>query len=122
MQIKGLGDVMSKVGLFFFVEGKFLFSACNINNAEDYGDFKVYPKSHNDIWNAKYYDKYKVDFDYYPRGRVVYRKTDDTYLVYYDQCIEDKIGTIVNSLGNVKYMLSLDEHYKCHMCNENYFE
>ena len=51
---------------FFFVNGEFLFSGCTLQNAEKYGDFLVYPKSHFEVWDT--YD-FKVDYDYYPSLR-----------------------------------------------------
>ena len=45
---------------------------CENGEAEKYGDFLNYPKSHMEIWDKYYYSKYHVDFDYFPRGRVVY--------------------------------------------------
>ena len=108
------------VGLFFYVNGKFLLHKCSLEKAEDYGDFLVYPKSHYYIWDKHYYDKYDVDFDYYPRGRIVYRKSDDTFLIYYDTCISEKMSRIEALYEGQKTMLELDEHYQCHICNENY--
>ena len=69
-----------KIGpaLFFFAEGGLLFHSCSIDGAEEYGNFKNYPHSHNHIWQKHYAKSYGVDFDYFPRGRVIYRKSDDT--------------------------------------------
>jgi len=112
--------LMCEVGLFFYVDGRFLVHTCDLNKAEDYGEFKIYPYSHNSIWNRRYAKKFGVDFDYYPRGRVAYRKTDDTFIVFYDRCIEDRVKVIVSSLGDVKTEMQLDEHYQCHKCNMEY--
>ena len=108
------------VGLFFFVNGKFLIHKCSLNKAEEYGDFIVYPNSHYEIWDKYYFENYGVDFDYFPRGRVVYRKKDDTYIIYYDNCIGDKIKRIKEIYSGKNTLLELDEHYQCHMCNEDY--
>ena len=59
------------VGIFFVVDNMFLIHKCSLDEAEKYGDFLIYPKSHMEIWDKHYYYKYKVDFDYYPRGTIV---------------------------------------------------
>ncbi len=106
--------------VFFFVDGTFLFHECTIESGEEYGQFVNYPYSHYDIWHRNYESKYLVDFDYYPRGRVVYRKSDNTYLIYYDKCMEFSIGWLLEHYSGKKYELGCDEHYQCHLCNENY--
>ena len=111
---------MNQVGLFFFVGGKFLFHGCSFENAENYGDFLIYPNGHYDVWEDKYFNKYKVDYDYYPRGRVVYRKSDKRFIVYYDKCIEMQIFELLDNYEDYDVELSYDEHYKCFECNEGY--
>lgn len=115
------------VGLFFYVNDNFAVASCKLYEAEDYGDFLVFPKSHYDVWNGYRYLKFRnlktrdeVDFDYYPRGRVVYRKSDDTFIIYYDKCVADKIRRITNAYEGHRYILELDEHYCCHECNPDY--
>ncbi len=109
-----------QVCLFFFVEDRFMIHSCPLNAAESYGVFLNYPHSHDRIWHKYYKSKYNVDFDYYPRGRVVYRKTDDTYLIYYDKCMEQFIGSITEKYTGCKIELDYDEHYQCHTCKEDY--
>ena len=114
-----------EVGLFFFVKGNFAFSGCSLSAAEKYGDFLIYPESHFDVW-----EKYKtlncltefrkVDHDFFPRGRVVYRTTDETFIIYYDKCVEKEIHRIADEYRNYRIILETDEHYCCHECNANY--
>ena len=106
--------------LFFCVNGKLLFHYTNLKHSEKYGDFYNYPYSHFQIWMKYYEEKYKVDFDFYPRGRVVYRITDDTYLIYFDPCMEKYINKVVSKYSDKKIELCHDEHYQCHQCNEDY--
>ncbi|MBQ6700736.1 MAG: hypothetical protein IJM98_08760 [Oscillospiraceae bacterium] len=109
-----------EVGLFFYVSGKFLFHGCELDEAESYGDFLVYPDSHFEIWNMHYYKGAKVDFDYFPRGRVAFRKSDETFLIYCDKCIEDKMIELLEEYAGEKTEIVHDEHYQCHNCNEDY--
>lgn len=107
------------VGLFFCVEGEFLWHMVSLESAEHYGDFLVGSESHFEVWENWYHDFYQVDYDYYPRGRVVYRKSDGTYLVYYDRCIEDEVKMQLDTVGSRVVFLT-EEHYQCHKCNKNY--
>ena len=109
-----------EVGLFFYVNGRFLFHGCELEDAESYGDFLVYPDSHFEIWNKHYYKGTKVDFDYFPRGRVAFRKSDETFLIYCDKCIEDKMTELLEEYAGEKTEIVHDEHYQCHNCNEDY--
>ena len=81
-----------QVGLFFFINNDFAFVGCDISQADNYGDFLVYDESHFDVWerlsDQVLINGMRVDYDYYPRGRVVYRKTDNTFVIYYDKCLE----------------------------------
>ena len=106
--------------LFFFADGKLLFHGCSLDEAEVYGNFLNYPHSHDKIWRKCYAPKYNVDFDYFPRGRVIHRKSDETYLIYYDKCMEGIIGAVTEKYAGHKIELGYDEHYQCYICNEDY--
>ena len=113
--------MINKVGLFFVVNGKILFHGCELDKAQNYGDFKIYDKSHYDVWEKHYYKRYKVDYDYFPRGRVAYNKKDNKFFIYRDTCIAaDIIKTLIQCYN--EYELLEDEHYKCHLCNINYLK
>ena len=106
--------------LLFFANGELLFHGCTLAEGEEYGNFINYPYSHFEIWEKNHRSKYNVDFDYYPRGRVIYRKTDDTYLIYYDKCMEKFIGMVTEKYSGKKIKMDYDEHYQCHLCNKYY--
>ena len=91
--------------LFFYIPNQknFLIHKCENNEAEKYGDFLNYPDSHMEIWDKYYYKKYKVDFDYYPRGRVVYNLSEDTYYIYHDICIKD-LNKILDYHNNAHHL------------------
>ena len=108
------------VGLFFVVNGRLLLHKCDLKSAEQNNDFANYPKSHLDVWDKYYFNKYKKDFDFYPRGRIIYRKADNTFLIYKDSCITNEIKPILDDLKDKKVIAELDEHYQCYNCNDNY--
>lgn len=108
-----------EVNLFFFVKGKFLIHSCKNQDAEKYGDFLNYPKSHMDIWEENYYKIYRVDFDFFPRGRVVYNLKEECYYIYHDKCITD-LSEILQKYQGLNYKICTDFHYQCHKCNKGY--
>jgi len=111
-----------QVGLYFYVEGKFAFAGCSLVEAEHYGDFLIYPEGHYDTWDkfTDFNSNGDIPYDYYPRGRIVYRKTDELFIIYYDRCIEKHLDELFKEYekANIKY--ELDEHYCCHKCNPDY--
>ena len=106
--------------LFFCINDELLFHSCAVSEGEAYGKFVNFPHSHDSIWRKHYARKYGVDFDYYPRGRVVYRGEDNTYLIYYDRCMEPYIHEVTEMYESEKYIMSYDFHYQCKNCNKGY--
>lgn len=115
-----ISSLIGRVGIFFLVNGKLLLHTCSFDEALSYGDFLNYPLSHDHVWIKHYHAQYKVDFDYWPRGRIIYNTKTEVYTVFYDKCMEDSISSIVQSLINQKILLRQDEHYQCHLCNRLY--
>lgn len=115
-----------KVGPFFYVKQVILAEILDLNNAEIYGDFRISPVSHLDVWDKKYVGIYRKPYDYYPRGRVVYRYKEGIFVVYADRCIDEKgISDVLKTfdIEDLNYRIErTDEHYVCKTCNEDYFE
>ena len=111
------------VGIFFWVNDEFLFHGCKVEAAEEYGDFRVYDKSHFEIWDEFYFQKYHKDYDYFPRGRVVYDMTTESFVIYKDNCIGgDEMKVFLENYEKVRCRVERDEHYQYHMCNSNYVD
>ena len=107
------------VNIFFVIKGKLIKHECENEIAQKYGDFLNYPYSHMQIWDKYYYKKYHVDFDYFPRGRVIYNIKEKSYYIYHDKCIEN-LEEILKQYQKENYKICTDYHYKCHNCNKNY--
>lgn len=117
----GLPDSLNnQVGLFFIVRGEILLHCCKIEEAEPYGNFLNYPHSHDKIWREHYQRKFGVDFDYFPRGRIVYNKAKQQNTLYYDGCIEDEVKEMLSRFSEGNCIISRDEHYQCHKCCAGY--
>lgn len=116
---------MPMIGLFFYVEGKLLAYKVALEDAEVYGDFLTSPVSHDTVWHKGVGLNRPVDFDYFPRGRVVYNKKQEKYIVYIDRCLDtpEHIAEILKAFGLVdcQQTIAFDEHYQCHRCNKEYF-
>ncbi len=109
-----------QVGLFFVVEGHILLYACPLKRAGHYGDFLNYPHSHDDVWRVKQSKAYGVEYDFYPRGRIVYNAAGNRYTIYHDRCCEREARYIGERYAPEKVEYALDEHYQCRRCNPAY--
>ncbi len=83
--------------------------------------------THYDYWKIlqKVYPELRtIDYDYYPRGRVVYSNQEDLYYLYVDKCLQNikNIRSIIDELNlpTRKVEVREDEHYQCHICNKDY--
>ena len=115
-----ISSLAGKVGLFFMADGKLLLHTCTLEEAQPYGDFLNYPHSHDDIWYKQYQHTYHVDFDYWPRGRIIYNTETQTYSLFYDGCMMDTAKEMAKAFGGEKVLMMRDEHYQCHRCNDKY--
>ena len=107
------------VSVFFFVGEKLIIDEVHISDAKQEGNIFKHPKSHKELWDELYKEKYKVEYDFYPRGEVIYKPWSDTYIVYKDPCIELKYidNTIV--INKRKYSIIDDERFLCNACRTN---
>lgn len=117
---------LEKVGLFFYVNEALLVDLVDIGYAQLYGEFKIGKNSHDKVWDEKYYKIYKKPYDYFPRGRVVYKYKENKFVLYADKCIDDNgIKEIINTfkleINNTEIDRS-DDHYVCKVCNKYYCE
>lgn len=110
------------VGIYFIANDALLLHTCSLEDGEAYGDFINYPDSHDTIWQRDYYRRYHFDFDYFPRGRIIYNKLKNRYMLFYDACVISEAETLRNRYPKGKCIVELDEHYQCHMCNNNYIK
>ena len=86
--------------------------------------------NHYDYWHSlqRFYPEFRrLDYDYYPRGRVIYNSKEKKFHLYADQCIlddESLIDAIIEelSLPAASTIVGDDEHYQCHNCNPDYLK
>ena len=109
-----------RVGIFFVAKGKLLLHTCSVDEGLPYGDFINYPKSHDEVWERRYQHRYHVDFDYFPRGRIVFNCVMNAYMIFYDTCVAEITHELSQRYAKLDVKCSHDEHYQCHECNSEY--
>ena len=88
-----------------------------------FGDFCQLDYDHFDRWD-RWRDAYhlpKVEYDHYPRGRIMFNSRIHKYVVVCDNCIADKEKVKRSlcyeyGLDKNKVVWQTDEHYDCNMC------
>lgn len=118
------------VGIFFKVLNDFLVDAVDLEKGEPYGeaiqfgghyDFHV-----NFVPSTPNERRFKThDYDYYPRGRVVFFPKKSHFILYTDTCLKpEDLSRITQlfGLGGQTVEVAEDEHYRCSSCNKFYME
>lgn len=107
----------ARVGAFYFIGNKIITNDIDVRNGESYGGYVNY-SSHWDLWRAflREYPEYKgLNYDYFPRGRVVFDGNTHKYILYIDPKLNsDKYLSKIKShyrLASGSYVLGDDEHY-----------
>ena len=116
-----------EVGPFFYIKGKLIAFPDELDDGVDSGVGVIDGKAgHFDEYEKLPY-RYEHDYDYWPRGRVVFDKNKGKAIVYLDRCIkkgETVKAAIIDTyhLDVKKTLWRLDTHYQCHRCNKNDLE
>ena len=117
-----------QVGIFYVVDGVLHLDCTPVLAAEAYGDFQTHPTGHVEWWpwlvrclNLRRPPSY----DYYPRGRVNYAKSEGRYQLYVDRCLLKErhiVQGIIQRmhLAGQAVAILTDEHYQCAVCNPDY--
>ncbi|MGO9120685.1 MAG: hypothetical protein ACLQPD_24110 [Desulfomonilaceae bacterium] len=115
-------------------EKELFLSTTPVKEAPDYGKFKIHERmDHSNYWDEilqavfrKTHPFYlKLDYDFFPRGRVVYDTESDLYHLYLDKCIRKDAQMVSEIIREMNLPLSElkiggDIHYQCKACNKNY--
>ena len=117
-----------KVGIYFKMPEGFLIDAVQVDAGEAYGeaigysghyDFHEYLRPSDSLER-----RFKaLDYDYYPRGRVVFFPVRNAVTLYVDPCLTtDDINQVKTlfSLEGQEIEIMDDEHYRCAKCNKHY--
>jgi len=118
------------VGIFFKVTGSFLVDSVLLEAGEPYGEAIQYGGHYCFHENCEpstiQEHRFKFhDYDYYPRGRVVYFLKRNVFVLYTDPCLtKADVQQIISLFGLVGQPVEVadDEHYRCAGCNASYVE
>lgn len=108
------------VGLFFIIGNELITESEHFTKGKQEGVIYRYSKTHKEVWDELYKGKYKVEYDFYPRGEVIYELCSDSYIVYKDPCIDNSyIDKCIAFTIKSKYTIISDERFLCHACRTN---
>lgn len=112
-----------KVGIVWVVGGRLVIEATPVNEAEEYGDFKIHPRDHCTVWGILQRAgtvPHEMEYEEPPRGRVMYNTKTRQYKLLADKCILSK-KVLVTKIRSQMHLpkdtrTSTDEHYRCFHC------
>lgn len=113
-----------KVGIFWLVKGSLIFDATPVAEADADGDSKNHPRGHFDRWkqmqNAGTVPA-DIEYEEYPRGRVIFESKTGKFLVLADRCILQRRGLVERIMKRFelpvnKTKCATDSHYRCYKC------
>jgi len=123
-------DYEPNIGIFFIAGDNIYQKSEKADSVKaDQLGFKDVQYSHYEYWDivrffAPEYQKH--DFDYYPRGRVIYNALDNTFFIWLDKCLDDhKHRDLICksfNLSETNVIFGNDEHYSCAKCNKDYVD
>jgi hypothetical protein len=117
-----------QVGIVYVIDGALYLECTPVAEAEAYGDFQTHPHGHLEWW-PRLVRRLKLlcppSYDYYPRGRVNYARSEERYQLYLDRCLLKEphmVQSILQRmrLANQEVAIVADEHYQCAACNPDY--
>lgn len=107
----------SKVGIFFVIANDdVLLHTCTLKEAVPKDGLLIYPHSHEQVWNSFHRAVYGVDYDYFPRGRIVYVDEHDYFILYFNQCAQRAAVELHGRYREKRCQLAYDQSYRCHLC------
>ena len=113
------------VGPFFYIVSKnftgFISHRIKEEGAEKYGDFLVDPKSHADLFDARFKNS-TVEYFKFPRGRVAFNIGKDIHILHLDKCLKGKALEIAALFEIKEFVVAFDEHYVCPKCEKDIWD
>jgi len=111
------------LSVFWYIDGVFHGSDDDLkgNSVENYGDYLNIGEDHYNIWPSyMVLLNTDVDYDFYPRGRIVFNTKIRKFKVVADPCIIDSKDIRDALLENynlpITTIFEKDEHYSCSNC------
>ena len=119
------GSAEPELAVFWYVPDRDLFIGDRgaLSDGVYFGDFGQLNYDHFDRWET-WKNEYRlpdVEYDYYPRGRVMFNAKIHKYVVICDPCIANDVDLRKSlcyeyGLDPRKVVWDTDEHYECNKC------
>jgi hypothetical protein len=115
------------VGIFWLIDDRLVLDTSLISEAEPYGDCLTHGNSHIDFWTEQQglgTVPHDIEYEEYPRGRVVYNKKTQRFALFADRCIL-KETPVVNQIMKAMHLPTKQTdvatdgpagHYRCYRC------
>lgn len=111
------------VATFWYIDGELWGDEISYRDGDLYGYFIQAPSDHIDFWDTlKILLNKNVEYDYYPRGRVMMNTKIKKFVVVGDPCLmTDSIKEKIIDYYNLpkSTIFDTDEHYTCHNCRKD---
>jgi len=112
------------VGIFWLFKRRLLIDSTPVTSAEPYGDCMTHARGHLRYWTTLQENGVvpaDVEYETPPRGRVLFDKRRDRYVLLADRCIlnrRDVVSRIMARMRLPPEMIEVDtdSHYRCYKC------
>ena len=112
------------VGIFWFFNCRLLTDCTPLSGAEAYGDCQAHPRGHLDVWTemqSRGLVPLDVEYEDPPRGRIMFDKRRDRFLLLADPCILRRRSLVKQIVSRLhlppeRTEMDRDAHYRCAEC------
>lgn len=118
-----------KIGIFWRVDGELIIKSTAVAEIAPVDDIRDVDDDHFSFWEVltsmSRRDMATYSYDHFPRGRIVYRESDQKFVIYADRCLVKSkafLTRLRKAFGLVprQCMVMGDSHYQCHKCNPDF--
>jgi hypothetical protein len=114
----------STVGIFWLFRGRLITDLISLSAAEPYGQCLTHPRGHLRVWTdlqSRGVVPVDVEYEEPPRGRTLYDKSRDRFVLLADPCILKREAVVRRIMTNMhlpdaKTETGRDAHYRCAKC------
>lgn len=118
-----------QVGIIYYIKDELFIEGTPVSMGEPYGQFINHPTGHDRYWDmivqllARHRGMVELkdlEYDHYPRGRVVYDTKKKVFTIYLDKMLIEKEEIVAGikeklNLTGQKVRLATDPHYRHRM-------
>lgn len=128
MNHSGAESRICKIGIFWNVDGELVCETVPLVNAPMTNGIRDIEADHHSFWNR--WTRKRINFraysyDHYPRGRIIFRETDQKFVIYGDRCLISDPSFVSRlqdafEIPHEQCEVWGDFHYQCQKCNPDF--